>query len=35
VQPSSAPTSGNYAGRTFQEFLAANGQAAPQASLKN
>jgi hypothetical protein len=36
VQPASAtPTSQNYAGRTYQEFLAANGQAAPQANLKN
>jgi len=30
-----APTSQNYAGRTYQEFLAANGQAAPEANLKN
>ena len=30
-----APTSQNYAGRTYQEFLAANGQAASQANLKN
>jgi hypothetical protein len=30
-----APTSQNYAGRTYQEFLTANGQAAPQANLKN
>jgi hypothetical protein len=32
---SGAPTSQNYAGRTYQEFLAANGQTAPQANLKN
>ncbi len=30
-----APTSENYAGRTYQEFLAANGQPASQANLKN
>ena len=37
VQPAAAaaPTSQNYAGRTYQEFLAANGQVASQANLKN
>ncbi len=30
-----APTSQNYAGRTYQDFLAANGQAGSQANLKN
>jgi hypothetical protein len=37
VQPAdaAAPTAQNYAGRTYQEFLAANGQAASQANLKN
>jgi hypothetical protein len=37
VQPAAtaAPTSQNYAGRTYQEFLAANGQAGSQANLRN
>jgi hypothetical protein len=37
VQPAvtAAPTSQNYAGRTYQEFLAANGLAASQVTLKN
>jgi hypothetical protein len=30
-----APTSQNYAGRTYQEFLAANKQAASQGNVKN
>jgi hypothetical protein len=30
-----APTSQNYAGRTYQDFLAANGKAGSEAKLKN
>jgi hypothetical protein len=30
-----APTSQNYAGRTYQDYLAANGKAASEAKLKN